>query len=400
MRAESAEDAERCRSFGSSIGVPIETERVKVEPATEAEARRVRYKALDKIASRVDADKIATGHTLDDNVETILMRLSRGGRVWGIPHKRERIVRPLLDLRRADTEAECHSEGVGFLSDPSNFDERFTRNRIRARVMPQLSESEVGSLLAMAAANRQEAANIEEEVLVAEARGDLVFEPDGALLSRRWLSAASPEARRAALRRATEPLGSEVSERLVTDLERKLLRKTGTGLDLPRGWMAWAETNQIVMGRPQTRNPLPEILLNVPGATISTEWGIEVRTFLEPASAMGILEGPPGEAVLDADATGRSLRLRQWRPGDRFWPLGAPGTKKLQDFFVDSKVPRRNRDRIPIVVSGERIVWVAGGRIDERFKLTAGSRHGLRIQIFPILQEGGTPHSITVSRSG
>lgn len=381
MRPESGAEAEHCKRVASQMKVPIDVARVRVDPPTEAEARRVRYQALSKMAARAGAGKIATGHTLDDNLETILMRLARGGRAFGIPPRRGVVVRPLLDLRRSDTEGVCAAARIDYTVDPSNLDEGLTRNRMRWRVVPYLGEEEVAALLAMAEANRMQAATLEEEILVAEAKGSILWGHAGVRIARPWLEEVPQSVRRAAIRSAMGRFGLEPSSRLVSDVEAKVLASTGARLDLPAGWSVWAEPFHLVVGRPPDAPELPEVALDLPGTTVNAEWGIEIRTsFEEPGRRE--LSHAPAEAVVDAGVAAGPLHLRPWRPGDRFRPLGSPGTKKLQDYFVDSKVPRWERRRIPILVAGDRIVWVAGFRIDEAFKLTPKTKRVLRIQIF------------------
>lgn len=401
MRPESGAEAERCVAVASLLRVPIHVERVKVVPPGEAQARAARYPALERIAERAAAAKIATGHTLDDHLETILMRLGRGGRAFGIPVVRGAVVRPLIDLRRSDTEAVCSAAGLTFSSDPSNEDERFERNHIRRKVIPTLSDAGVLELLRLAEANRLAAALLDREVAQAGKAGRILVEEGTVRLDRRWLAGESEAMRRAVIRRAVEAVGKEPTSRLVADIDTKVLSTTGARLDLPGGQQIWSEPEHLVAGLPNPRPELPEVVISIPGVTIAQQWGLAVRTSLLDKR----IPGPPtppvtpdveagggvgplvAEVVVDANEIADPLVLRPRRPGDRFRPLGMEGTKKLQDFFVDSKIPRRERDRIPIIALGDRIVWVAGYRIDDGFKPTPQSRVVLSIQIFPVLQQ-------------
>ncbi|HEY2665824.1 MAG TPA: tRNA lysidine(34) synthetase TilS, partial [Actinomycetota bacterium] len=154
MRASSSDDARHCREVAASLRLPIEVVRLEEAPANEAAARTARYEALERMADRVGASVIATGHTLDDDAETVLLRLCRGGYPLGIPPRRGRVVRPLLSMRRCETARMCATQGVPVLSDPSNLDERFARNRIRHRVLPLLGDDGVLELARLAEATR------------------------------------------------------------------------------------------------------------------------------------------------------------------------------------------------------------------------------------------------------
>lgn len=398
MRPESRAEAEHCAAVASLLEAPFEFTTVEVDPPREAEARRARYDALEEMADRVGAAKIATGHTLDDHLETILMRINRGGSAFGIPVRRGRAVRPLIHLHRYETEAACASAGLTFIRDPSNEDERIERNRVRRRVVPNMSEDEILIVLGAARANELAAAVFDCEVAEAERGGRLIFDDTEARIDRRWLVNESEAKRRGVLRRSMEAIGIEPSSRLVTDVDRKVVTTTGSRLDLPGGWSIWAEPETLVIGRPSPPPKLPEVSIAVPGVTVSPEWGLEIRTRIvgpgAPGPAARADRGRPSqrfahvaEAFFDGDAAGDVLALRPRRAGDRFRPLGIDGSKKLQDYLVDSKVPRRERPRVPIIEANGRIVWVVGHRIDDRFKVTEQTQRALRIQIFPFLRD-------------
>lgn len=372
LRPDSAEDARSAAAIASELALPFVSRRVTVDPAGEAQARKKRYEALEDMASEVGAGKIATGHTLDDQAETVLMRLGRGGQPIGIPYSRGKIVRPILDLRRSDTMALCRSACIQFLVDPSNVDERFTRNLIRRQVFPRFSDEVIVQL---ARAGRGVAQGVE----LSEAH---VMRPDGHITIER--SALTGGDARGLLRRALRELELEPSERLITDLIEKVVGVTGATFNLPDGWIARVEPSQVVIERAQHRSAPTPVLLEVPGTTSLSDWGFVVTAdIVESASEL-----PSGNEVhLDWECIGgRELVVRPRQAGDRFRPLGMDGTKKIQDFLVDAKVPRVERDRVPIVVAGDEIIWVVGHQIDDRFKLTEATKRIL------ILEFARPPH--------
>ena len=384
MRASSSEDARHCRDVAASLGLPIEVVRLGEAPASEAAARTARYEALERMADRVGASTIATGHTLDDDAETVLLRLGRGGFPLGIPPRRGRVVRPLLSMRRRETAGLCALQGVPVLSDPTNLDERFARNRIRHRVLPLLGDDGVLELARLARATLE--AKARRDAALDRLAAALVRRPAPGRLLRldRPSLAALPEGlREGVLRRALQSVGIEPSSRLVRDLSRKLVPVPGARLDLPGGLTAWAEPEALLAGRPLP--PLPATPIVASGTTRLPDWGIEVRTEVvaPPASP----RTGPWEALLDGRAAGAVLAVRSRRPGDRYRPLGAPGERKLQDVLVDSKVPRAIRDRVPLLTADGRLVWVAGHRIDHDVRITASSVSALRVRILPLTPE-------------
>ena len=381
MRENSSEDARHCRDVAGMLGLPIEVVRLGTAPANEALARSARYEALERMADRVGASTIATGHTLDDDAETVLLRMGRGGYPLGIPPRRGRVVRPLLSMRRTQTAEMCAAHGVPVLADPTNTDERFARNRIRHRVLPLLGDDGVLELARLAQATREAKARRDaalDHLVAAVLRLPAPGTP--LRLDRPALAALPAHLREGVLRRALASLGMEPSTRLVRDLSVKVVPVPGSRLNLPGGLTAWAEAEDLLTG--PALPPPPAAPIVVPGTTRLPDWGIEVLTEVLPPPASPRTGG--WEALLDGRAAAVPLAVRSRQPGDRYRPLGAPGARKLQDVLVDGKVPRATRDRVPLLTAGGRLVWVAGHRIDHDFRLTPASVSALRVQIRPL----------------
>jgi tRNA(Ile)-lysidine synthase len=381
MRESSSEDARHCRDVAAALGLPIDVVRLSEAPANEAAARAARYEALERMADRVGATAIATGHTLDDDAETVLLRMGRGGYPLGIPPRRGMVVRPLLSMRRRETVEVCAAHGVPVLADPTNSDERFARNRIRHRVLPLLGDDGVLELARLAEATREAKAR-HDAALDRLAAAVLRRPMPGAVLrlDRPALAALPAHLREGVLRRLLETLGMEPSTRLVRDLSVKLVPVPGARLSLPGGLTAWAEADDLLAGR--ALPPPPAAPVAVPGTTRLPDWGIEILTEVLPPPTSP--QTGPWEALLDGRAACLPLAVRSRRPGDRYRPLGAPGARKLQDVLVDRKVPRATRDRVPLLTAGGRLVWVAGQRIDHDFRLTPASVSALRVRIWPL----------------
>lgn len=387
MRPGSAAGSEHCRATARHLGVPCETRRLPVVPRTEGEAREARYEALEQMRAACGAGAIATGHTLDDDAETVLVRGEQGRPPFGIPAQRGRIVRPLLGMRRRDTRALCAAAGIPVLEDPSNEDDFCLRNRIRHHVLPALGDAGVVDLAgagalarASAGARRAEAASALERVLAGSGEGEV-------RLDRHLLGALTPDLRagvlREALRRLDPGLADTASRRAVAAAAGIVAGPHGR-LDLPGGYVAASSAGEVVLSCPGPPVVLPEVALAVPGYTEAPAWGLafDVAVVAPPADP----RTPPaaGEAYLDAGVAcqaGALLLLRARRPGDRLRPLGAPGGRKLQDVLVDRKVPRDLRDRVPLLLCGDRLAWVVGHCLDEAVKITPASRGALRIRV-------------------
>jgi tRNA(Ile)-lysidine synthase len=346
----------------------------------EDAARRARYAFLASTALALGYSAVATGHTASDQGETVLLNIIRGAGLSGLGgmpaaskwpfagHGGLSLLRPLLGLTRSDTLAVCSAFGLEPLEDESNASPEFRRNRVRHEVLPmlhQLNPGIEGALVRLADAARLDTALLDS---LAE---DLLRNPlPGVWELSRAAFANAPEAlRRHALRlvleRATDDRES-VTEKNIVALERMALDgKTGDGLDLPGGLRAElaAGSLRLAPGGPLRALPDGGVSLPVPGCVRLGD--IEARAGpAKPAQGTWV-------EVSFASASG-CLAVRRRRDGDRFQPLGMAGTKKLQDFFVDERVPRALRNGVPIFESERGIVWVGGLRIAEWAKPLPG----------------------------
>ncbi len=374
LRAGSDDDQRTVEELCGQLGIELVVERPQLgDGNVQAEARRVRYAAAERLRLARGLDWIATGHTRTDLAETVLYRLatSPGRRaLLGLRAGRGAVVRPLLSVDREEARRMVEEAGLPFSDDPTNAEPVFARNRIRNEVLPVLREigPEAEATIAETHAELAEEGETLDR-LAAEALAASGAEAAGAI-GREALAEMDPAIRRLALRRMAErasggqvPLGrSRAGEiwRLVNEPE-------GGVIELGEGVEAHAEHGHVrfTCGSPQEAI---EGTLTVPGVCHFGSW--EVRAELEP----GV---PPADgpdlAVLDPGALGASVTVRGWRDGDRMRPLGLGGSKSLQDLFTDRKVPRSLRHVLPVVTSGDRIAWIAGVAVSEEFAAKPGA---------------------------
>ena len=385
LRAEAAKDEEFCAALCKRLGLPFRAERVAVDRSgnLEARAREARYAAAEVVRTAAGLDLIASGHTGTDQVETVLYRLvSSPGRraLLGMAPRRDRIVRPLLGLSRADTEAYCRAAGLDWREDESNRDRALARNRLRHDVVPalrQIHPAAEQNVLATAAQLRDEQEIVERAVDEALERLGAGGHPPVVEMAR--LASEAPALRRLVLQRLAEraaagplPLGAE----RMHDIER-LAGRGGSGVvDLGGGVRAVAEYGFVRFAREEDPAPPEPAVLAVPGTCRFGDWQLECLPGPVPASAEGSLDEP----VLDAGRLAGSLTVRAWRDGDRMRPLGLGGSKSLQDVFSDRKVPRGLRRSLPVVVSGDEIAWVAGVAVSDEFKLAEDTAATVRLR--------------------
>jgi tRNA(Ile)-lysidine synthase len=368
LRPESVAEADAVQRAAARMDVAVEIARVAVERtgSLEEAARRARYAALDACAGRVDADRIALGHTADDQAETVLMRMLEGAGVRGlagIPAVRGRIIRPLIEVRRAPLAAWLREAGLTWIEDPSNRDLRFTRNRLRHAVLPGLAaagDDVVGALNRVARQARGAAEALAE--VAARELGRLARQEDGGLtMARSALAALPPTLAGEVLRQAAAGLGGRASLRawehrglaraLADPAPRRPFRLGGVRVEV--------SGDRIRLGR-QPGPALGVRAMPLPGRVALDEIGRALVARLVPAEAYAV----PRQAdrvAFDADALPGELTVRARVPGDRFRPFGG-GERRLKGVLIDARVPRWERDRLPLVVAGGEIVWVAGVR--------------------------------------
>ena len=387
--AASDEDETFCRRLAESIGVPFQSEGADVagvarssKRSLEDTARRLRYAFLERARQNMAADVIAVAHTRDDQAETYLLRLVRGAGARGLASmraKRGRIIRPLLDVGRAEIHAVVAASGLAFRTDETNLDVAIPRNRIRHEVIPALTHVSAGAAKSIARAARIAADDeefLEERAielvptLVLSDEGDTV-RLDGIALNR-----LHPALARRVVRYA---LARVVPNRFVSagHIDAVLALRSGR-LDLP-GMVGLAESGRLTLRRTPWQSPTGEAKANVfcyplsiPGEVRVRESGVSISAEMVIGSPAGA-EKPPDEVTVTGLAVGpgEGLFVRNRRPGDRFRPLGMSGRRKLQDYMVDRKVPRSERDTVPLVVDGhDRIVWVVGHTVADDFRAT------------------------------
>lgn len=356
---------------------------------TQEAARELRYRAFDGIARETGATKLALGHTADDQVETVLMRLFRGSGpsgLAGIPPKRGHIIRPLIEITRRDIEAFLDAKGLSFITDSSNLRDDYMRNRLRHHLIPAVRtlwpEAE-RNILRTAVICRDEERYFDLQVtkmlmrLISRKRGgeiELFLAP---------LEALDVVILRRVLRRAIDETGGLGGISLghiedIIDLTRGA--KPGSRLYLPGGIRVIKSYATLVM----TSHPPPQLrdcVLEGPGRVALREAALVVTCRLYGIDEIDEYGDGKRRALFDADKMPFPVTIRRRRPGDSFYPLGLGKRKKIQDLFVDEKVPRDERDAVPLLTCGGDIAWVMGHRMDERFKIDKSTKRVLEYEV-------------------
>jgi tRNA(Ile)-lysidine synthase len=400
MRAGATQDAQFVAAMARHLGircicetidVPMYQRHHKLSP--EDAARRVRYTFLRTTAASLGANRIAVGHTAEDQAETVLLHLLRGSGLRGLcgmPPVREPVIRPLIRVRRGDILDYLRTHRLPYREDPSNHDRRYTRNRIRLDLLPALQQHYNPRLVEVLCTTAQLLAD-DEATLQTESRqrflsARLPAVPEQVRLKIDVLTSLPPTLQRRVLRQAlVEVMGSLQGVRHAHIAAIMPLLRSGAGnkyLGLPQGVIVERRYAELLIHRQSPPAALyVDVPLPVPGACRLGALGVTIVTDLLPHEATAT-SFPTGDvAWLDADRVGRDVRVRTRRPGDRLQPLGSVYAKKLKAFLIDAKIPRAVRDRLPLVVCGADIAWVAGVRPAEWAKVTPDTRVILRLRL-------------------
>jgi tRNA(Ile)-lysidine synthase len=388
LRPEAEADALFVRSVSAALDVPFHLDRVIVrhEPpwdGLEAEARRARYAALEARALAVHATRVATGHTADDQAETVLMRLLEGAGprgLAGIAPARGAFIRPLLDARREEILAHLASRGLRWVEDATNHDVRFLRNRLRHDVLPFLTRAVgpriVESVCRSARLSRGLVADLDRRA-ESELRRLATPGPCGIAFPVAEVRALPEELAAQMLLLAAAELGESRPRRAAAQRAiRRLLRPGAPPRAVRLGRLsveasgAWLRVGPTVLAAVLPRR------LDVPGSVDLHELGLrlDARCFERDADF-----APPREVrrvAFDAERLPATLHVRGRRSGDHFTPFGGPGERRLKSFLIDAGIPRWERARIPLIEAAGVIIWVAGVR---RGQVAAIGPHTKRI---------------------
>jgi len=399
LRGDDADaDAGFVRDLCDSLGVEVTIVRFDVGQYAadsglnlEDAGRRVRYRfaeeALDAACSAArmhpERGRIAVAHTRDDRVETFLMRAITGSGAGGlssIPYARGRIVRPMLDCDRAAVRAHLEALGQPWREDASNSDVTRLRALVRSRIVPVAEQVNPAFREAL---SRSIDLLAGDDALLSRLASDFsrdfaVLTPEGRLeFDRSFMVTLDPAMARRTVRSALIGAFPEASrldashvEALVTGLSADSFAR-----DLPDGLRAETEYGKLVVSRAGTEPPvLAPCLLPLPGNAALGSAGSIV------AESVGLADiaGDADSVTIDAGDM-RTLVVDTARPGDRMRPLGMSGSRKLSDILTDAKVPRRLRPAVPVVRDGERVVWLAGVRMSNEYRVGPKTERAIRL---------------------
>jgi tRNA(Ile)-lysidine synthase len=412
----------------ASADVPAYARKARL--SLEAAARTLRYQYFHQLLTGGSVARIATAHTLDDQAETVLLRLIRGAGTRGLagiypeikveragggaPPQQSKsglagdpgaaIVRPLLEFRRPELVQYLRSAGQEWREDASNLDPKHTRNRIRQVLLPLL-ESEFNPSIREVLADTAAMARAEEDYWQRQIEENPLAETDReahtAHFPVRRLERLPLALRRRMLRAVAERIGLRLDFRQVERILQMCAGQPENQLELPRGWRVESKRGAIgvadrVLTLCQTRfhtqgGPKYEYAFHVPGEVAIPEIGAFLRTSLVCLASTPAPEFPSRD-LLDAELVmpateggGSGLRVRNWRPGDRFWPPHAKASKKVKEVLQAGHLYGRVRTAWPVIVTAqEEVVWLRNFGVCYNFAPRQQAREAVWIECRPL----------------
>jgi len=388
---ESERDEIFVKELCESMGIPVKSRNVSITEIKKIEGgsiedigRRERYKFLNELSRMEDLNKIALGHNLNDQAETIVMRFLRGSGAEGLkgmlPVREERYIRPLLEVRRNEIVTFLDKEGVQYVTDSSNRDSAYLRNRIRTDLIPALRNSYNNRLVE----NICQMADILREE-------DDYFENEIARILKNWKITLDGDAIRINISEF-RTLHCAMQQRIIKFLLRKVsLKKTGIGYA-----HIMSVCNLINSRRPNVSVNLPfhirvereyDILVfsragypSTPGcsdftyrvdipATIHIR-EVDIKIKFDFVGVENIDFKNNRAIYMDYNAIRFPVEIRNIKTGDRMQPLGMEGKRKIKDIFIDAKIPKKRRCRIPLLVDRDSVLWIIGMKMNNAVKLT------------------------------
>jgi tRNA(Ile)-lysidine synthase len=424
LRQKAAQDdALFVKRVAETLGLPVTIRRMDVRRVCRTEklsveeaARKVRYEFFLEVARKTGSSKIAVGHNMDDQAETVLMRLLRGAGpegLSGMSPVREiggcKIVRPLLEVPRAYIKQFLEKERIPYKKDASNIEPVYLRNRLRLKLIPYLQKN-YNRRIRKILCNTAESIKLMYEFVRKSARRAMavcsVVENGCVQVDLRKFVRYSEAVQIEIIRNSIENVAGslrQIDYRHIQAITKIIDSSECASVDLPGGIRIEKKGKQLIVrkkssGRTGGLKHFTPVQLKIPGTTELPGLGLAIKgdvldvrqeKIVTPVkngqvrrlSLFDLKKKDRNAEYFDYDRLSLPLRLRLRRSGDRFIPIGMNMPKRLKEFFINEKVPVALRNRIPLVVSGKKIIWVCGVRMSEEAKITGGTKRVLRLTL-------------------
>jgi tRNA(Ile)-lysidine synthase len=396
IRGKKADEDEKLVSdFCNKRKIPFYKKRVNVEEyaeerglSTEIAGREVRYSFFHEIAAMFDHSVIATAHTLDDHIETVLLRIFKGTGLQGlegIPIRRENVIRPLRFACKQELYEYAKRYKIPYSEDHTNYEEYCQRNVIRNSILPKIAESvnpnvfqsidKVSLIVSEANESIKRLAKSIAKKVILETKNNFIILNLPTL--NKLPTAIKKEIVRVALAQISKESVKIDFEKLNNLLSLMRRGETGKVYKLSKECIANIDRGRLIIYKSEYFD-WDEILVH-PGKTYRTT-SFELRYEEVPLSDFSIDKGNRGVEFIDLDKIDRSMKLRHWRYGDRVKPIGFSNFRKISDLFIDEKIPRLKKEQVPILENTGEIVWVCGIKLSDNFKITSETKRIFKLE--------------------
>ncbi|MDP3790018.1 MAG: tRNA lysidine(34) synthetase TilS [Candidatus Omnitrophota bacterium] len=405
LRGKEADaDADFVRKTADNLSLPFMMEKVSVKNIAKARrmsieeaARETRYDFYNRAAAKYGASKIATGHTLDDQAETVLMRLLKGSGslgLSGIPYKRKSgniwVIRPILDVTRKEIDVYLKKNRISSRIDASNSEIVYFRNKIRNILIPVLEKDfnpRIKCVLASMASTLTDESSYLAGVASKKMKHICRTTVGGVELNIKGLRCEHAALQRLIVRQALAYLAGGlkgITYKHWEVIESLMKGETHKQANLPGRIKAVKNNGKIIFTRKSADHKgifdlKKAATLNVPGEIIIPGLGTKIKAEVIKRRPDFKKKKSRNTEYVNGDLIGSHLEIRMKRAGDRMKPLGMASYKKLHDIFVDEKISREHRNMVPIVISGNKILWAAGVRLSDEFKINEGTKRILKL---------------------
>lgn len=385
LRGDTAKrDEDFSRSLAKALGIEFFCLHAEVREkakkrgiSEELAGREVRYEYFGLLMNENGIDSAATAHHKNDNAETILMNFMRGSGLkglCGIPYRRGRIIRPLLDVTREEIEKYCTDNGIEYVTDETNLDSVYTRNKVRNILIPEI-ERLINPSFSDTVTKNSAVLSQEEDYISSETDRHYSSLVSDNSIGTKELTQLHPAIAMRLIRKlisghcGTEDISSVVISAVLSLAKRN---RTGSKSDIARGVYAAVEYNRLYIRKKTEKAEAFDYRLNIGGGQYIPEMGCMVECCYAEERKKD------GWEYFSLPDNISEIRIRSRRAGDKFIPSGMTGFKKVKEYMINEKIPAAERDRVGIVTFDEAIAWIAGYRRDNRFKF---NKKGIKIRL-------------------
>ncbi len=356
----------------------------------EEGARKLRYEMFDEIKEKTKSNKISIGHNLNDQAETILMRMMRGTGLQGLRgieyHRNDGVIRPLLDIDRSDIEKYCEQHQLNPRIDHTNLESIYTRNKIRLELIPYMQDNFnpnlIESISRMSSNLRDDSDYIEDKAKI-EFDNIAVFESDSVELDVEKYTRLHNAIKVRVLRLGIKQVLGDtnfIDQKHIDDIiELEKENKINKQINLPRGLFVYRKQNTIILTTKEIVNEEIEFCYNIPnnGFVKIKELGTVIETQTMTIDRYKSMKSDKQSKGFDLNKIKGGLTVSNRRQGDKI--KLAMGTKKLKSLFVDLKIPREERSKVPVIRDEEGILLVGDYKTSEDYKIDLNTKEVLKV---------------------